>query len=68
MTEQKIKYEKRLIAFIDILGFKEIVRQSEIDPAIVDLLYSVLQFLKTWEISEHWDLRLIEIEEEDAAG
>ena len=64
MTEQKIKYEKRLIAFIDILGFKEIVRQSEIDPAIVDLLYSVLQFLKTWEISEHWDLRLIEIEED----
>lgn len=26
---EEIKYERRIIAFIDILGFKEIVKQSE---------------------------------------
>ena len=30
MTE-KLKYERRISAFIDILGFKEIVKQSESD-------------------------------------
>ena len=59
-----MKYEYRLIAFIDILGFKEIVRQSEKDPTKVELLYSVLNYLKDWEVSENWDLRLVEIEED----
>lgn len=59
-----MNYENRLIAFIDILGFKEIVKQSETDSSKVDLIYSVLDYLKDWEVSKSWDLRLIEIEED----
>jgi len=51
MKEQEVKYENRLVAFIDILGFKEIVKQSERDPSKIKLLYSVLNFLKDWEVS-----------------
>ncbi len=61
---KKVKYEKRIVAFIDILGFKEIVKQSEYDTTKIDLLYSVLEYLKDWETSEKWDLKLIEIEED----
>ncbi len=59
-----MKYEKRLIAFIDILGFKEIVRSSEADDTKLDLIHSVLDFLKDWEKSEKWNLKLVEIEED----
>lgn len=64
MKRKIIKYERRLVAFIDILGFKEIVRQSEKDPTKVRLLHSVLNYLKNWEVSENWNLRLVEIEED----
>lgn len=64
MKEQEVKYEERLVAFIDILGFKEIVKQSEKEPSKVELLYSVLNYLKNWEISKSWDLKLVEIEED----
>ena len=64
MREQEVKYEERLVAFIDILGFKEIVKQSEKEPSKVELLYSVLNYLKNWEISKNWDLKLVEIEED----
>lgn len=46
MKDSKIKYEKRLVAFIDILGFKEIVKQSEKDISKIELIYSVLDYLK----------------------
>ena len=59
-----LKYEQRLVAFIDILGFKEIVKQSEKDTAKIELLYSVLDFLKGWETSDKWDLKFVEIEED----
>jgi len=58
------KYERRIVAFIDILGFKEIVKQSEYDTTRIDLLYSVLDYLKDWETSEKWDLKFVEIEED----
>ena len=64
MKEQEVKYEERLVVFIDILGFKEIVKQSEKDPSKVKLIYSVLNYLKNWEIPEKWDLKLVEIEED----
>jgi hypothetical protein len=64
MKEQEIKYEERLVAFIDILGFKEIVKLSENDPSKVELIYSVLNYLKNWEISKNWNLKLVEIEED----
>ncbi len=61
---KKVSYEKRIVAFIDILGFKEIVKESESDPSKIDLLYSALHFLKVWETSDRWDLKLVEIEED----
>lgn len=64
MNDSEIKYEKRLVAFIDILGFKEIVKQSEKDISKIELIYSVLDYLKNWEAQEKWDLRLVEIEED----
>lgn len=63
MTKKELKYERRLIAFIDILGFKEIVKQSETDSSKIDLIYSVLEYLKDWENTEKWDLKFVEIEE-----
>ena len=58
-----MKYERRLIAFIDILGFKDIVKQSETDTSKIELIYSVLEYLKDWEKTEKWDLKFVEIEE-----
>jgi hypothetical protein len=62
-----LKYEKRLVAFIDILGFKEIIKQSEYDSSKVELIYSVLNYLKDWEVPSSWNLKLIEIEEDAQA-
>ncbi len=64
MKESEMKYEKRLVAFIDILGFKKIVKQSEKDVSKVELIYSVLDYLKNREVPDNWDLRLVEIEED----
>lgn len=64
MNTKILNYELRIIAFIDILGFKEIVKQSEKDSTKIELLYSVLEFLKDWEISNKWDLKYLEIEED----
>lgn len=64
MTTSKLKYERRIVAFIDILGFKEIVKQSEKYTTKIKLLYSVLEYLKDWETSDKWDLKFVEIEED----
>jgi len=64
MNSKNLNYEFRIIAFIDILGFKEIVKQSEKDSTKVELLYSALEYLKDWEISDRWDLKFLEIEED----
>lgn len=58
------EYEERLIAFIDILGFKDIVRKSERSPSNINLIYDSLTFLKGREKSSNWDLQFIEIEED----
>lgn len=64
MIEKELKYETRLVVFIDILGFKEIISQSEKDSSKIELIYSILNYLKNWEISDNWDLRFVEIEED----
>lgn len=64
MTNSTLTYERRLIAFIDILGFKDIVKQSETESTKIDLIYSVLKYLKDWEKTENWDLKFLEIEED----
>ncbi|RRB02660.1 hypothetical protein [Larkinella rosea] len=60
---EEIKYEKRVVAFIDILGFKDIIKTSESNPAKLNLIYESLLFLKNREKPEEWNLQLIEIEE-----
>lgn len=63
LKNKELKYERRLIAFIDILGFKDIVKQSETDTSKIELIYSVLEYVKDWEKTEKWDLKFVEIEE-----
>ncbi|WP_439481932.1 hypothetical protein [Cyclobacterium plantarum] len=63
MKNNSLTYELRLIAFIDILGFKEIVKQSETDSSKIQLIFSVLEYLKGWEKTEKWNLKFVEIEE-----
>jgi len=58
------EYEERLIAFIDVLGFKEIVRKSERSSGSINLIYDSLRFIKGREAASNWDLQLIEIEED----
>lgn len=64
LKTETVKYEQRVIAFIDILGFKEIVRQSEQDTSRIELVHSVLEYLKKLETSDNWTLRFLEIEED----
>lgn len=64
MNNKTLNYELRIIAFIDILGFKEIVKQSETDTTKIELLFSILEYLKDWETSNRWDLKYLEIEED----
>ena len=61
---EELKYENRLVAFIDILGFKEIIKASEFNSSKLKLIYEILLFLKTREKPEEWNLQLIEIEED----
>lgn len=61
---ETVEYEQRVIAFIDILGFKEIIRQSEQDTSRIALVHSVLEYLKELETSDNWTLHLLEIEED----
>lgn len=60
----EIKYEERMIAFVDILGFKTIIKESENNDQKLKIIYQALHFLKTREESKEWDLRFIEIEED----
>lgn len=58
------KYEQRIVAFIDILGFKEIIRESEKNSANINLIFEVLEYLKKWETTKKWNIKFIEIEED----
>lgn len=57
-----MNYENRIVAFIDILGFKELVRKSESNLDIIETLNNILQYLKTWERPIQWSLDFVEIE------
>lgn len=58
-----MNYENRIVAFIDILGFKELVRKSESNLELIETLNNILQYLKTWERPIQWSLYFVEIEE-----
>ncbi|MES2575233.1 MAG: hypothetical protein V4572_09845 [Bacteroidota bacterium] len=59
-----INYENQIVAFVDILGFKEIIKNSVQNLSKVNLLYQALEFLKRRENSLKWNLKLIEVEED----
>lgn len=61
---ENLKYEKRIIAFIDILGFSELIKDSEKNPATLEKIYEVINYFKNWEKPESWNLKTIEIEED----
>lgn len=63
-TNEDITYQTGIVAFIDILGFKEIVRKSERSPRLLKTIYESLGFLKKRELPEKWNLQLVEIEED----
>ena len=62
-SKNNIEFENRLIAFIDILGFKEIIKKADKDPEQVSWIYDVMEFIKTWEKPEGWQTDFVEIEE-----
>lgn len=59
----ELSYKKRIVAFIDILGFKTMVSESEQDHTKLKSISEALDFLKTWEVPDKWGIELIEIEE-----
>ncbi|AFK64194.1 hypothetical protein TKWG_22890 [Advenella kashmirensis WT001] len=48
-----VKYEERIVAFVDILGFKEIVLRSQKDPDLVNQIYNGLDVRKD-ELARHF--------------
>lgn len=62
MKQSIINYETRITAFIDILGFKEMIKKSDENSDNIQLIIEILEFLKTWESPEKWDLRFINAE------
>jgi hypothetical protein len=59
-----INYENRIVAFLDILGFRNLINESEKDSSKIISIYQALEYLKTWEKPREWNLNLIEIEED----
>jgi len=58
-----IDYSKRIIAFVDILGFKEIIRESDKDTSKITTIYEVLDYLKKLGDSNNWTTDLLSVEE-----
>jgi len=58
------KYEKRIVAFIDILGFKDLVKQSEGDNSVLSKIDTLLNYFFAWGTGRQneWDYRFIQYE------
>lgn len=63
MKKNTIKYEERILAFIDILGFKNMIAESEKNVNKIKKIHRALEFLKNQEKNETWNTELVEIEE-----
>jgi len=59
-----INYENRIVAFLDILGFRSLINDSENDQSKIITIYKALEYLKTYEKPKEWSLDFIEIEED----
>ncbi|HQA51972.1 MAG TPA: hypothetical protein PK419_03860 [Spirochaetota bacterium] len=59
-------YENRVIAYIDIMGFKELIAQSIIDKTKLYIIQTVVQYLKSWETTSEskWNTDWIDVEED----
>ncbi len=57
-------YDYRIVTFIDILGFKNLIYDSENDTNIRQVIFKALKFFKKWESPDRWGLKHIEIEED----
>ncbi len=59
-----INYEDRIVAFIDILGFSEIVKESITNKDLLDKIYFSLFMLKLNENPKNWNSSMLELEED----
>ncbi len=57
------QYHERILAFVDILGFKELIRSSENDTTKLNAILNALSFLKSLEMPKNWTSEDLEIEE-----
>jgi len=64
MESKKVKYQERIVAFVDILGFSSLVGRSEVDSSIIEKIDNTLKFLKKLENPIGWNLDTIAIEED----
>ena len=58
-----MEYENRIIAFIDILGFKDIIAKSENDSNKLKVILDSLDVFKAKEDPKAWGLSYVGIEE-----
>ena len=63
MKNNTVNYEERILAFIDILGFKSMIAESEKNVNRIKKIHRALEFLKNQEKNEEWSTELVEIEE-----
>lgn len=59
-----MNYENHIVAFIDILGFKEMVFQSSKNIEKQKIIYEALKYLKKLEKDYKWVQKFVEVEED----
>lgn len=52
LPEQTTTYERRLCAFIDILGFRQLIRETEANPQIISQVEAALARILHWRPEE----------------
>lgn len=59
-------YENRIVAFIDILGFKDLIKNSENNPEQIQKLLEILKYIKAWDSHgpNKWDIKVVAVEED----
>lgn len=60
------EYQKRVTAFIDIMGFKELIKTSEGNSEKLKSVLNILQYLKAWDNKgpNEWGTKQISVEED----
>jgi hypothetical protein len=63
-TKPVYEYETRVIAYVDILGFKNIIKDSSKNNDKINDIMKALQYLKNVEEPNEWNTHFIEFEED----